>query len=353
MKDYFADKKEKITSFLGDFATRHGDDYGKVNVLGKDVLHRLVDFSKQGKMLRGGLVSLACELFNGQAAFDCIALGASLELFQSALLIHDDIMDRDVVRRGNPSVYHQYALQSGEWGLHDPGHTGEALGICAGDIAFFTAFEIISSTSLSDAVKNRLVGLCSRELSYVGVAQMVDVLWGSDGKVPAPEDVLNLYIYKTGRYTFSLPLIIGGIAAGQEQGTVLILENIGTALGVLFQLKDDELGIFGDEKKLGKPIGSDIKEGKKTLFYIYLLRKVNEAEQNRLLRIFGNQHASGEEIEYVRDLMENLGLREQVSNDAARFIEEAKREIGKLNGANKNARRVLEELVEYSTTRLR
>lgn len=352
MKEYFAAKKEEIARFLDHFASENSSDYGKISFLGKDALKRLVDFSKQGKMLRGGMVSLAYELFGSRAGEDCSSLGAALELFQSALLIHDDIMDRDIVRRGSPSVYHQYVLESEKWGLHEPVHTGEALGICAGDIAFFTAFELIGTAGLPDPVKAELFRLCSRELSYVGIAQMVDVYYGADSKTPDPDDVLHLYTYKTGRYTFSLPLMAGGLAAGQSLEAISVLEEIGVALGTIFQLKDDELGIFGDEEKLGKPVGSDIKEGKKTLFYIFLFEQAASAERNALSSIFGNQQASAGDIAYVRDLMNGYGLQEKVAGVTSRFVDRAWEGVKRLTGADGTARNVLEGLIEYSTRRV-
>ena len=353
MKHYFSEKKAAIEQFLDQFVLENSADYGKINFLGADVLQRLVEFAKQGKMLRGGLVSLACELFQEEADDDCTALGAALELFQSALLIHDDIMDRDTVRRGSSSIYHQYALESGRWKLSEPVHTGEALGICAGDIAFFTAFELISATGLSDSVKSRLFRLSSRELSYVGIAQMVDVFFGADSKAPDPEEVLHLYTYKTGRYTFSLPLLFGGIAAGQGEDVTGALEEIGIALGTIFQLKDDELGIFGDEEKLGKPVGSDIKEGKKTLFYIYLLQQAEKHERTKLSAIFGNQDATAEDVAYVRGLMSGLDLRQQVLDVASDFADRAREGMRRLPAAGGKARQVLEELIEYSMQRVK
>ncbi len=351
IKTYFQQKKEQIVLFLEDFVKKNGTEYGKVHNLGSDVLERLVVFSKQGKMLRGGLVSLGYELFEEDSQETCLTLGAALELFQSALLIHDDIMDRDIIRRGSPSIYHQYVLKSGEWNLYEPDHAGRALGICAGDIAFFTAFEMISIAELPDVVKTKLFELCARELSYVGVAQMVDVHWGAGVRLPDPEEVLNLYTYKTGRYTFSLPLIMGGIAAGQVPEVIKLFEKFGTALGTIFQLRDDEIGIYGNEKEVGKPIGSDIKEGKKTLFYLYLFERIDSREREKIQTIFGNQSASEEDIRYVKELMEKFDIRQKVASVVSRFAEQAWEEIRKLNGVKGNAKALLEELILYSVQR--
>ena len=116
------------------------EDFSRVHPLGPDVLHRIVDFSVQGKMVRGGLVCLAEGLVSGRVSSRTHVAGAAVEMFQSALLIHDDIMDRDLYRRGESSVYHRYAEESRVAGIGDAEHLGEGMGICAGDIAFFLGF---------------------------------------------------------------------------------------------------------------------------------------------------------------------------------------------------------------------
>ena len=349
--EYFATKKALIAAFLDEFESENTDDFAKVNSLGADALGRLVGFSKKGKMLRGGLSSLAYELFHDEADRDLIACGASLELLQSGLLIHDDIMDSDPVRRGAPAVHAQYVDLAREWKLHRPEHSGEALGICAGDIAFFVAFELIGTTSLPPETKVQLINLCARELSYVGIAQMIDVRWGGGSKAPAPDEVLHLYIYKTGRYTFSLPLLMGGTAAGQSPEILDGLDKIGTALGTVFQLKDDELGLFGDEAKLGKPVGSDVKEGKKTLFYLYLMESEDAAARKKLDAIFGNADASLSDVEFIRDRMEHFGVRKKVAEVAGSFTDTAWKHVKALNGCKRETKDILEGLIEYSTSR--
>jgi geranylgeranyl diphosphate synthase, type I len=354
MKAFFASRKEDMLRFLGNFMEEKGRDLTRVHPLGREAAERILRFTSRGKMLRGGLVFLAYALYaegdeTGLPEFSesVTALGAAMELFQSAFLIHDDIMDRDTRRRGAVSVFAQYAESARAEGLSDSTHLGEAMGICAGDIAFFLAYEILGGIGGAGS----LLSFTSQELSYVGVAQMLDVRWGSGADTVAEKEVLDLYRYKTGRYTFSLPLSAGGLMAGIAEDERKRLERIGEHLGIVFQLRDDELGLFGDEEALGKPIGSDVREGKRTPFFLALLAAAEEEEKNRLLGIFGNSDAGVEDIAYVRELMESRGIRERITAVCRELSEEAGQEMKGLTGVRPEAFEILEELLAYGMQR--
>src|SRR5208337_3161290 len=127
-------------------------------------------------------------------------VGAAMELFHSGLLVHDDIMDRDPVRRGQPSIFQQYAGIAARERRADPGHVGMALGICAGDVACFMAFELLARADAPAAALRGVLELCARELSAVGIAQMQDVTWGASRSAVDVDDILRMYLHKTGRY---------------------------------------------------------------------------------------------------------------------------------------------------------
>ncbi|RPJ08679.1 MAG: hypothetical protein EHM28_03660, partial [Spirochaetaceae bacterium] len=134
MQEYFADKKEKILGVMESFINTQNKSFAETGRFGTETLARIFQYAIRGKMLRGGLVMLGHDLWNGTQDAAALLTATSLELFQSALLIHDDIMDRDFVRRGMPTMHIQYARQCAADNLSDPGHIGEALGICTGDI---------------------------------------------------------------------------------------------------------------------------------------------------------------------------------------------------------------------------
>lgn len=359
MKTFFREQKGAILGYLEKAAVEKAEDLSRVHPMGREVVEKILDFASRGKMLRGGLVGLGYALYGDEAAKvteneAVLAAGAAMELFQSAFLIHDDIMDRDTMRRGEPTVYAQYAKSAEEEGLADARHMGEALGICVGDISFFMAYEILAGGACGTGDKSRcvpLLTLASGELSYVGIAQMLDVRWGSAADEVSEKDVLELYRYKTGRYTFSLPLSAGALIADAKESRRQHLERVGELLGVVFQLRDDELGLFGDEESLGKPIGSDIREGKRTPFYLSLMERVDKEQKNTLLGIFGNREAGEEEVEYVRSMVEELGVRDEIIRTCEKLSHEARREMEALEGTHPEGYRILEDLLDYGLNR--
>jgi len=319
-------------------------------------------------MLRGCLVRLGYELAAGRtpAGDDeqaTTTAGAAMELFQSGLLIHDDIMDRDRVRRGAPTLHVSYESDLTRGRYDDAAHNAGSLGICAGDIAYFSAFRALSELPVSDAVARRIVSIAARELALVGVAQMQDVANGAikegsenpfrDGSCEPCEDaVLRLYRYKTGRYTFSLPLALGAALAGAGDETSHSLELAGENLGILFQLKDDELGLFADEAELGKPVGADIREDKKTLFRLRLFERADEQTSRRLRAIFGNREAGALETAFVRTMLVSLGIREELATMMRHYAETATSLAAPLLAtATDKAAGAFRELAAYSLER--
>ncbi|MDR1315962.1 MAG: polyprenyl synthetase family protein, partial [Spirochaetales bacterium] len=320
---YMKTAKTRLIRFLEACFAGIGPDYGKVNSWGKDTLRRLFDYTCGGKMIRGGLVGFTHDMYGGKYSGAAVAAGAAMELFQSAFLIHDDIMDRDETRRGRPAMHAQYRRLAADASLHEAGHLGEALGICCGDLALFVAFDILCGLEVDSGVKGRLLSRYCRELEYVGLAQMEDVWQGASPAETAREDILALYRCKTGRYTFSLPFAAGLILADQDEKLVNHFVLLGEKMGILFQIKDDELGLWAEEKELGKPVGSDISENKKTLYREILFARAGGAAKKKLETLFGAETVGDGDIDFVRGEMESLGIREEVAKIAHNFYGEA------------------------------
>ncbi|HUW69514.1 MAG TPA: polyprenyl synthetase family protein [bacterium] len=369
MMEYFATTRSELATTIRQALGAFGETYDAVSGdLGADAASRLADFASRGKMLRGSLVRLGYELVSQHDATepDATAIrlaGAAMELFQSGLLVHDDIMDRDRVRRGFPTMHvgYQSTLESG--GYDDPAHYGEALGICVGDLAYFAAFQLLTEMPAPAARAVQAAHIAARELCVVGIAQMQDVVNGAvlqdsanpfrDAPTdPSEEDILKLYRYKTGRYTFSLPLALGCALAGGSDAERLTLEQAGEDLGVLFQLKDDELGLFADEAVLGKPVGADIREDKKTIFRRRLMSRADGQTRARLTAIFGHHDAGSAEADVVRSELQRLGIRAEI---AAMMQARADAALGHmkplLDEAPAGAALAFRELVTYSLER--
>jgi geranylgeranyl diphosphate synthase type I len=319
------------------------------------------DYAISGKMLRGSLARLGSDLFDqepkpasGKMKSSIVKVATALELFQAGLLAHDDIMDEDAIRRGLPTLHKSFEFKEAPRcpDAHISQKLGISMGICAGDIFFFLAWRLLSESGIKNY--KHLGKIFSRELVDVCLAQTTDVRYGSYRTFPTLQEVIEVYTYKTANYTITLPLCSGAIIAGRIEA-IPYLEEIGNNLGILFQLQDDYLGLFGNEKDLGKPIGSDIKEGKKTPFIVLLLEHLTPKELDTFNNIFSAENVSSSEIDYIRALVIHYNVHLQIRSLAEEYALQAKLSLEKLNSniskINPMAFSLLEDFIEYSLSR--
>ncbi len=328
---------KRITSFLD-----NNDSLFAKHEFGRDVKNRLVTFNSAGKMVRGSLLLSVYELFTGKISEEAIMVAAALELVHGSLLIHDDIMDNDHLRRGEDSIYAQYI----HFGTED---FGKSMGICVGDIGFFLAYQLLSTTKVGLRIKDAIISLFSTELQSVTLAQMQDVANGYLQEEIKEDQIINVYLYKTGRYTFSLPMMLGALLAGKESIS-LDLEKLGQDLGVLFQMKDDELGLFATTEAIGKPVGTDIRENKKTLYRQYLFSEATEPEREKLREIFGNPKSSTNDITYVYDLLSKYVIAQKIDAMIAKYKKSIEKKITQLS-IEKEQKEFFSDILRYSLER--
>ena len=354
MQSFFQTHKHKVSRYLGYAFSSTGILGGGRGGVDTDARTRLLSYTLGGKMIRAGLVQVGYDLFSADPDPVTVPVGAALELFQSGLLIHDDIMDRDDLRRGKETLHVQFYREAEKEGLADPRRVGEALGVCVGDLAFFLGFQILSLVTMDAEPHKKLLEAVAREMSLVGTAQMRDVSWGArqaDAPLITEDEVLSLYRFKTGRYTFSLPLACGALLAGAPPQAVAVLEHIGEALGIIFQIKDDELGLFGEENDLGKPVGSDIREGKKTIYFTRLVPKLSARNRKRFFSLYGRPDVSPEDIRSLQRLITETGVRDEIDQLTSSRAEEVRKLIHSPQLPPSEQKNLLLQLLDYSLRR--
>lgn len=250
--------KKQIDRILTTFLEDKVQPLSHVNQWAEDSLKRLIPFVTGGKSVRGCLLAYTASLYGKQADDAILAAAAALELIHSGLLIHDDITDKDALRRNNPSMHTQYTYLFDKH-PDESQHLGESMAIHVGDMCYMMAFELISRAGIQNDAAARIM----TELQYVLVAQMQDAAAGFSHSPITKDDILSTYRYKTARYTFSLPCMIGALLAGEHDTSDL--EALGEDIGLLYQIRDDELNAAGDSGKTGKSTGSDMRNQKRTL----------------------------------------------------------------------------------------
>ncbi|HZU83510.1 MAG TPA: polyprenyl synthetase family protein [Polyangiaceae bacterium] len=291
-----------------------------------DAVRQLV--LRGGKRMRAVLLSASYVACGGEDAGQVVAAGAALELLQGYLLIHDDWMDGDEQRRGGPSVPAVMRARFGAGGAqHD---AADAASILAGDLG--ASWALMSMLELELPAPRVLAA--ARELARVEEqvvqGQVVDVCEGAaDGVAGARDgvDVEIAYALKTASYTVRGPVVMGALLAGADEARLAPLVAFAEPLGVAFQLRDDLLGAFGDPRATGKPTGSDLRKGKRTV----LVREASHdaAASRSIARVFGRRDAGDAEVAAAVASLEACGARERVEARIARLALESREALAR------------------------
>jgi len=266
-----------------------------------------------GKRMRAALVAAGF----GDRSWPSVCEPAmmAVELLQTYLLIHDDWMDDDPVRRGGPSVHVSLRDKLGTRTL------GDAAAILAGDLASGYAQAALLETDLPPDRVLRAARAFARTQVDVVTGQLAEMR-GARRTGPLPS-VETIHALKTASYTVTGPLLLGATLAGADDARCAELERFGRPLGIAFQLRDDLLGVFGDPSATGKPIWNDIRQGKRTTL-VTELRGDARAEAV-LERAFGKVDASQADLEAVVRVMDESGARGRVEARIRELCDEARR----------------------------
>jgi geranylgeranyl diphosphate synthase, type I len=343
--DYLKEKKAGIDRYIRDYLDSEKKHLGKITPWGNDFIEKLKKFATLGKTIRGNLVFLSAEMFNYKKTSELLKLACGMELIHSSLLIHDDIMDNDLTRRGIPTIFASY-LPLGSLPF------AQSMGICAGDIGFFLSLGCFNNLMVEETIKTKLTKKFIDEMIMVGLAQMSDVYWGNKKEIPGLNDIEKIYLYKTARYTFSLPLSLGAIISNQNNNIINKIEKLGEYLGLIFQIKDDEIGLTGTEEEIGKPVGSDIRENKKTLIRYYLYQKANDKQKKYLDSVFGNKNIKKKDIAKVKLLVNELEILKIINLKINKLVNQSY-SIIRVFPIEKTYQTLLSDLVKILTTRTR
>ena len=247
----------------------------------------------------------------GNRADAVLKVAAALELIQACALIHDDLMDGSLLRRGAPSAHVAFADQYRAAGLRGNADAfGASAAILAGDLALVWADDLFETAGLDAKARRAVVPPWQAMRTETIAGQYLD-LYGQGTTVNSPEESLRVAYLKSGLYTVERPLHLGAAMAGAGPDLIAALRRAGRSAGVAFQLRDDLLGVFGGPDHTGKPAGEDIKDGASTYLVAIALQRARAhsrygAEQ-RLRDALGNRSLSPDELQEVRELLTGLG----------------------------------------------
>ena len=278
-----------------------------------------------GKNIRGALTKLGYECFGGKNQKAILEASLMVEVAHAFLLIHDDIMDQDCLRRGMPTIHIQYdQLHRQRYAKGRPEFYGTWMAINLGDAGFAIAHLILAEAKFSPEIKERVLRRFDKQVLTTAFGQAIDVSYEYEENV-TEEDVLRVHHYKTANYTITGPLQYGALFAGASEKEVEKIEKYGLPIGITFQLRDDELGLFSDEETLGKPIGSDIRENKNTILHLKALENASPKDKKFLEYAYGNRSLTNEEVKKVQEITLKTGAFAYSQKMAKDLVEKGKK----------------------------
>ena len=270
------------------------------------------DFVKRdGKRIRPILFMLGYLGYTKKRKIDrkrLVKAALSLELLHDFLLIHDDIIDRSALRRGKPALHILYNRMLGR---KPADKLGSDLAIVAGDIIFAHAVKCFMAVDENASRKEKSLELFTVTASNTGLGEYVDVV---NNIAPVSDisekEIMFTYLYKTAKYTFASPLLMGAMLAGTGKRELSIISELGTALGQAFQIQDDMLDIFSSMRKTGKPVLSDLIEGKKTLLAWKAFRSLKGKDKKALASFLASPRKTLSGARHARSLIKRSGAPE-------------------------------------------
>lgn len=273
-----------------------------------EFVENIYNLCKGGKRLRAAYIYFGYLACGGEDRKTVLELCASIELIHSYFLIHDDIQDQDDMRRGMMTMHANYEqIHKKRYKTGDPAHFGESIAILAGDMASAFGYDILARSKLSDKIKIAILNKINALIIDTIAGQFLDIKLEVDSNVNL-RDIMNVLKYKTAKYTIEGPLHIGAIAADNNaRNNLKIFSDYAIPLGIAFQIRDDILGIFGNEEKLGKPVGSDIRENKRTLLIYKAFEKANNIQKKILNNCLGKNKLTEKQIDDFRHVIIETG----------------------------------------------
>ncbi|MGA1560609.1 MAG: polyprenyl synthetase family protein [bacterium] len=259
-----------------------------------------------GKRFRPALLLLCAEWF-GASYEDALPSAVALELFHNFALIHDDIEDSSLFRRGKPTL-HQ---------LH-----GIPLAINAGDSLFGMVYEILMTNRerFGDQKALDIISLFNQVFRATFEGQAYDIGWVANNHFPTREEYFEMIRRKTGIYSGKGPCQLGALIADAPSDIFEKVGDFGEALGIGFQIRDDLLNLeedAGESKEYGKERGGDIREGKRTLITIHMLENLNskDAEKLKTILLKPAKETLDDDVEWAIQKAHQLGSLSNLSNE--------------------------------------
>jgi len=347
LKKYIQTAKPIIYNYLN----KEAEKAAEMGPITKKLMESFRDMAAEGKGIRGLLITLAYKACGGKDVDEITKTSIFYELFHAGILVHDDFMDRDPLRRGKITVHEEFKKYGQDLGVKIPAeHYGNSLAVNLGDAAFYQSWMVLISSNFP---ADRIIKAAKLYADYIirlALGQTMDLtITGMDKITEA--DALQVLLTKSVEYTSILPLLIGATLAGEKKTKrIEAFKNYAKCYGWAFQIQDDVLGTFGKEEEFGKPVGSDFREGKNTLLILHL-RKHGTPEQKKFLKYaLGNKQLTKADTEKLKQMLIDAGSKKYVEDMGWKYVEEGKTYISDMT-SDREIAEIFESLIIYMMER--
>ncbi|WP_168712600.1 polyprenyl synthetase family protein [Streptomyces sp. A0958] len=319
-------------------------------VFAQELAGRLAAFVERGgKRLRTGFTYCGWRAAGGSGDTTAVLrTGAALELIQASALVHDDVMDGSLRRRGAPAMHVQLARRHRTAGMHGSAESfGRSAAVLVGDLALAWADDLLTETALGTAHGPRLHEEWRAMRTEMVAGQYRD-LHAQAGRSSGADEALAIATLKSALYTVARPLALGASLAGADDHVLDALRAAGRCAGLAFQLRDDLLGAFGDPALTGKPADDDLRSRKRTYLLAVGVQLAEDADDHHAAATLAADPESVHAVQQVRAVLEHTGARDLVE---AKIEELTAVSLGHFDrtGAHPALRREFATLVRQAT----
>lgn len=300
--DYGAKIERKLETFFQHRMEEASDYHGFI----EDACGELRDFvMRGGKRLASCSTLLTYKGYKEEVNDEILTVCAAMETYRHAILVHDDLIDRDEMRRGEKSyhaIYKDVCMKN--FPTVDPERFGEGMAVFGGNILYTLTLDLLSSSNFDVNLLKEVSNLLLKGYREVNESQILDMLF--EGIQPSEKE-WYIMASKRAPSLFRTTILSGAVLAEAPLGERKILSECATQVGYAFDIQDDIIGTFATEEQYGRPTTGDILLGKKPLHVIYALQASQEVAE-RLRKALGDKNATGEDIDFIRELIREHGL---------------------------------------------
>lgn len=342
---YYKEVREKLNKKLEEY---NNELKKESNDLIKENIDVFTNLNSDGKLIRGTLVNLGYKLKKDNLEYS-YPLSLAFEIFQTAILVHDDIIDNDDLRRGKQTIHaYNYNKYYNLTKNFNSKKISEGIAICIGDLGLYEANQVIAKNYKNDSKLGEILIYFNEIVLKTIKGEIIDVTLpfleqNNLLKDNLEENIMLIYKLKTAYYTIIGPLSLGLILAGTTKEELADIENLGLKIGTAFQIQDDLLGIYSNNNKLGKNVGSDIEEFKQTILYSYT--KSNKKYYNELLKYYGKEKE--ETIEKVKQIFIDSGAYKYAKDLVDKLYNEALNIVKNINWIKEEDKEILNSFIDY------